>query len=111
MKENANESAIAALTRAVNEKKHLSTSGKKALIDIQTQNNKSKKSKITHTEGKRRNVYFSARSLNDLGKVEDVDGVTMSSAIQAALYLLAITTEVEREKIYKELKIKSNSDK
>ena len=114
MNTNTNESSIAALVNAANQKKQTENKGRDALAATQAQNNKSaspvtEKQKVT--VGKRRNVYFSPKSLECIDSVSEIDGVGMSSAIQAALYMFANASDKKREAIYAELKIQCNFDK
>lgn len=66
--------------------------------------------KKAEKSGKRRNVYFSKKSLTNLSSIEEKDEVGMSSAVQAALHLFANASDKKREQTYRELKIKCKSD-
>ena len=117
MNTNTNESLIATLTNAANKRKD-EEKGRDALAATQAQNNKSasgqepkepEKSEQDNA-GKRRNVYFSKKSLTNLSTIEDMDGVGMSAAVQAALYMFANASDKKREQVYRDLKIKCNFD-
>ncbi|EGU0149960.1 hypothetical protein O4N82_21920 [Vibrio parahaemolyticus] len=115
MNSNTNNSSIAALVDAANQKKN-TDKGRKALAATQAINNKSvvvthKKDVEREDKGKRRNVYFNAKALKNLKHIEDNDEVGMSAAVQAALYLLANTSDKKREAVYRELKIQCCFDK
>ncbi len=115
MNTSANESSIKDLLATANQKKG-ADAGRAALNATQAKNNKSapqepqpepKEAEV----GKRRNVYFSPKSLSNLNTIDEMDGVGMSAAIQAALYLFANATDKKREQVYRDLKIKCNFDK
>lgn len=113
MNTSTNESSIAALAAKANEKKKSENKGREALAETQAQNNKSAKpapEKKVNKAGKRRNVYFSPKSLDNLDLIEEMDEVGMSPAIQAALYMFANATDKKREAVYKELKIQCKFD-
>lgn len=111
MNTSTNESSIAALAAKANEKKKSENKGREALAETQAQNNKSAKpEKKVNKSGKRRNVYFSPKSLDNLDRIEEMDEVGMSPAIQAALYMFANATDKKREAVYKELKIQCKFD-
>lgn len=113
---NTNESSIAALVSAANQKKEIENKGREALAAKQAQNNKSAFTTAKSTDkkitkvGKRRNVYFSPKSLECIDVIEKMDGVGMSPAIQAALFMFANTTDKKREAAYRELKIQCDFD-
>lgn len=77
--------------------------GRSELDKLQEQNNKSETEK-QHKPG-RKNVYFSTRALKALDKIEDLDGVGMSKAVQAALELLSSSSSEERIEVYERLGI------
>ncbi|MDF4820305.1 hypothetical protein ABK988_22670 [Vibrio parahaemolyticus] len=114
MNSNTNNSSIAALVDAANQKKN-TDKGREALAATQAINNKSvvttHKNAEREDKGKRRNVYFNAKALKNLKHIEDNDEVGMSAAVQAALYLLANTSDKKREAVYRELKIQCCFDK
>ncbi|WP_340700587.1 hypothetical protein [Vibrio harveyi] len=115
MNSNTNDSSIAALVNAANQKKNIEK-GREALAVTQAINNKSsvqstnKKNDVNGDKGKRRNVYFNAKSLNNLARIEKADDVGMSPAVQAALHLFANTSDKKREAVYRELKIQCAFD-
>ncbi|MGR5299404.1 hypothetical protein ACPV5U_29315 [Vibrio mediterranei] len=117
MNSNTNDSSIAALVDAANHKKS-TDEGRKALAVTQAINNKSARTEYKkesnaekEDKGKRRNVYFNVKALKNLKYIEDSDDVGMSAAVQAALYLLAHTSDKKREAVYRELKIQCSFDK
>ncbi|WP_210499381.1 hypothetical protein [Vibrio crassostreae] len=107
----SNESSIASLAAAIDQNKN-KKKGVDALDKVKHENNKSipSVSESKDAVGKRRNVYFTKKSLESLSVIEDADGVAMSAAVQAALHMFASASDKKREAVYSALKIKCNFD-